>query len=95
MKQAPKDVDKNDEPVSNKEEGYTGDEKEPGEGIDVPEEFQQAAHKLVSKASKPHLNHLRNKINSREDELRDEEMSKKGKDGKLSIDDAPSSVGAN
>ena len=65
----------------------------PDKGVDVSEEFQQAAHKLTHKATKAHLGHLRNKINDREDELRDEEMADKGKDGKMSMDSAPSSVG--
>ncbi len=62
-------------------------------GVDVSEEFQQAAHKLTHKATKAHLGHLRNKINDREDELRDEEMSKKGDKGKMSLEAAPSSIG--
>lgn len=64
-----------------------------GPGVDVPEEFQQAVHKLTSKATKAHLGHMRNKINNREDELRDEEMSNKGNKGKMSMDSAPMSVG--
>jgi len=62
-------------------------------GVDVPEGFQQAVHKLTSKATKAHLGHMRNKINEREDEMRDEEMSKKGNKGSMSMDSAPSSVG--
>lgn len=62
-------------------------------GVDVPEEFQQAVHKLTSKATKAHLTHMRGKINDREDALRDEEMSDKGNNGKMSMDSAPSSVG--
>lgn len=65
----------------------------PAEGVDVPEEFQKAAHKLVSKATKAHLSHLRGKINEREDTIRDEEMAKKGKDGKMTLDEAPMSIG--
>lgn len=66
----------------------------PAKGVDVPEEFQQAVHKLTSKATKAHLGHMRNKINDREDEIRDEEMSKKGgKNGKFSMDSAPPSIG--
>jgi hypothetical protein len=69
-------------------------EKGAPEGIDVPEEFQQAVHKLTSKATKAHLGHMRNKISDREDELRDAEMSKKGgKDGKFSMDSAPATIG--
>lgn len=65
----------------------------PADGVDVPEEFQQAVHKLTHKATKSHLGHMRNKINEREDEMRDEEMSKKGNKGSMSMDSAPNSVG--
>jgi hypothetical protein len=68
----------------------------PGEndkGIDVPEDFQKSVHALTSKATKAHLGHMRNKINEREDELRDEEMKSKGKNGKFSMEEAPSSIG--
>ena len=62
-------------------------------GVDVPEEFQQAMHKHLSKATKPMLAHARSKVSMREDELRDQEMATKGKDGKMTSDDAPSSMG--
>ena len=71
-----------------------GNDMTNSEGVDVPEEFQQAVHKLTKGATKAHLSHMRSKINDREDEMRDEEMSKKGgKGGKFSMDSAPSSVG--
>lgn len=54
-----------------------------GEGVTVPEEFQSQAHELVKGATKPHLNHLRDKINKREDEIRaDEDAAKEKKGGK-------------
>ena len=62
-------------------------------GVDVPEEFQKQVHALTSKATKAHLGHMRNKINEREDEMRAEEMASKGNKGKMSMDDAPSSIG--
>jgi hypothetical protein len=68
----------------------------PGEndkGIDVPEDFQKSVHALTSKATKAHLGHMRNKINEREDKLRDEEMKSKGKNGVMTIEDGPSSIG--
>lgn len=65
----------------------------PADGVDVPEEFQQAVHKLTHKATKSHLSHMRNKINEREVAITDEEMSKKGDKGNMSLDSAPSSVG--
>ena len=49
------------------------------DAVPVSEKFQQATHKLTSKANKHHLSHMRSKINDREDQLREEEMSKKGK----------------
>ena len=53
--------------------------------VPVSEKFQQQAHKLVSGANKHHLSHLRSKIFDREDELRDEETSKKMK-GKTPVE---------
>lgn len=37
--------------------------------VPVSEEFQRHAHKLVGKANRHHLSHLRSKISNREDEL--------------------------
>ena len=62
-------------------------------GVDVPEEFQQAVHKLTSKATKAHLGHIRNKINDREDELRDQESAKRGDKGMMSTEGGPSNIG--
>ena len=56
------------------------------DGVTVPEEFQKQAHALVHKAPKAHLSHLRDRINIREDELRQEEMAKKPK-GKGAVDE--------
>lgn len=65
----------------------------PAEGVDVPEEFQKAVHGITHKATKAHISHIRSKLNQREDDMRAEEMKSKGKDGKMSMDNAPSSVG--
>lgn len=55
----------------------------PANGVTVPEEFQQATHELLKKAtSKDHLAHIRDRVYSKEDELRQAEMSKKGKSKK-------------
>lgn len=64
-------------------------------GVDIPEDFQQHVHEMMSKASsKHHLAHIRSKLNDKEDEMRKAEMAKsKGKGAKFSLDDAPSGVG--
>ena len=62
------------------------------EGVLVPEEFQQKAHALIKDAKKPHLSHLRDRINQREDEIRDTEMKQKKikSPGAFSTSDMPS-----
>ena len=65
----------------------------PSEGVDVPEAFQAAMHKHLQKATKPMLSHVRSKVSEREDEIRNEEMKSKGKNGKMNMDNAPASVG--
>jgi hypothetical protein len=47
--------------------------------VPVSEKFQQHAHRVISKANKHHLSHLRSKISDREDEIRQQEQSKKQK----------------
>lgn len=58
-----------------------GEDEDGSEGVTVPEEFQQQVHALVKDAEKPHLNHLRDRIGEREDEIRDKEMKAKSKEG--------------
>jgi hypothetical protein len=61
----------------------TQPKKDPGSesgetaGVTVPEEFQKQVHSLVKGANKHHLSHMRDRINMREDELREQEMKKK------------------
>lgn len=55
-------------------------ESDSSEGVTVPEEFQSQAHALVSGATKPHLSHLRDKINKREDEISAQEAEAKSKE---------------
>jgi hypothetical protein len=61
------------------------------EGVTVPEEFQAKVHELTHKATKPHLDHMRSKINEREDAMKKEEaMKQKGKKVKdFSSEDMP------
>jgi hypothetical protein len=78
-------------------DGDPNEGKKEHEGVDVPEDFQVKAHALVSKATKPHLNHLRAKISSREDELFKEQHDKESANRKakrpmtFSTEDMPSS----
>lgn len=66
---------------SAKEEMGESPEEEASEGVTVPEEFQQATHELLSKAKdKHHLNHVRDRVYQKEDEMRKEET--KGSKGK-------------
>ena len=68
---------KSQEPeVANEEQ----EDPTPANGVTVPEEFQQATHELLKKATtKDHLSHIRDRVYAKEDELRQAEMSKKGK----------------
>lgn len=62
------------------------------EGVTVSEEFQKQAHSLVHKASKHELSHLRDKVNSREDTMRQAEMSKMKKGSKVSYPETMSAM---
>jgi len=69
---------------SQEEEAAETPEEEAKEGVVIPEEFQQQVHELISKAKdKHHLNHIRDRVYAKEDELRKEESKKdKGSKGK-------------
>ena len=56
------------------------------DAVPVSEEFQKATHKLLSKANKHHVMHVRNAVNTQEDKLRREE-----KPDELSAKDMPES----
>ena len=65
-------------------------------GVIIPEEFQQKVHALVHKAPKEHLDHIRNRVYAREDDIRKEEEAKrpkkdKGSDMNFSVEDMPQS----
>lgn len=60
------------------------------DGVTVPEEFQRQAHALVHKAPKSHLNHLRDRISMREEEMRDADM--KNKKSEFSTEGGPASL---
>jgi hypothetical protein len=67
------------------------------EGVSVPEDFQKEVHGVMQKAtSKHHIEHVRSKVNERDDELRNEAMKKqKGKKSdteNFSMVGAPSSL---
>jgi hypothetical protein len=71
-----------------------------GEGEDqqmIPEEYQQQAHKLIHGAPKHHLDHLRSRINAREDEIRkaedEERMKKASKKGGKAVPSEYSTAG--
>ncbi len=52
------------------------------EGVVIPEEFQQAVHGVLKKATtKHHLNHIRDRVYAKEDEMRKAEEAKKSKGG--------------
>jgi hypothetical protein len=52
------------------------------EGVVIPEEFQQAVHGVLKKATtKHHLNHIRDRVYAKEDEMRKSEEAKKSKNG--------------
>lgn len=68
--------------------------KEAAEGTEehiIPEEFQRQVHSMLHKAPKHHLEHIRNRLNAREDEMRKEEMDKKSSKtpAKFTMEDAP------
>lgn len=77
---------KDKEDIKDEKEPKTTDDtkqessRESDDGITVSEEYQKKAHEVTHKATKHHLNHLRGKMNEREDEIRKEEESKKPKD---------------
>jgi len=53
------------------------------EGVVIPEEFQQAVHGVLKKATtKHHLNHIRDRVYAKEDEMRKAEEAKKTKGSK-------------
>lgn len=64
----------------------TGDMHSSSEEVPVSEAFQKHAHKMIKKANKHHIQHIRSKLNEREDEMRKEEMAKEKK-GKGKIPD--------
>jgi hypothetical protein len=52
-------------------------------GVVIPEEFQQAVHGVLKKATtKHHLNHIRDRVYAKEDEMRKAEEAKKSKGSK-------------
>jgi hypothetical protein len=75
-----------------KDKGKVEDESEgvmdKGEGVDVPEEYQQAVHKLTNNATHAHLDHMQNKISARRDVLHSEEKPKK----MMSMEGGPSDL---
>ena len=57
-------------------------ESENDKGVVIPEEFQQAVHGVLKQATtKHHLNHIRDRVYAKEDEMRKEEQAaqEKGK----------------
>jgi hypothetical protein len=55
------------------------DQSESGDdssGVVIPEEFQQQAHKLLSRADKHQLNHVSDRISARREELMMAEQEK-------------------
>ena len=57
-------------------QGEEGEGESPGEGVVIPEEFQQQAHKLLSRADKHQLNHVSDRVSARREELMAEEREK-------------------
>jgi len=55
------------------------DDGDESSGVVIPEEFQQQAHKLLSRADKHQLNHVSDRISARREELMQEEMAAKQK----------------
>ena len=73
----------------------TSEEQASDEGVDVPESFQQQAHALIHKATKPQLDHVSAKVSARHSEISKAEMEKsskgaKGKVGSFSTEGMPS-----
>ena len=53
------------------------------EGVVIPEEFQQQVHGMLKSATtKHHLNHIRDRVYAKEDEMRKADEAKKSKGGK-------------
>ena len=51
-------------------------------GVVIPEEFQQAVHGVLKQATtKHHLNHIRDRVYAKEDEMRKSEEAKKSAKG--------------
>lgn len=51
-------------------------------GVVIPEEFQQAVHGVLKQATtKHHLNHIRDRVYAKEDEMRKSEEAKKTSKG--------------
>ena len=95
-----KAVDKSADAEDQQEEQAAGEEQDGAkDGVVIPEHFQQATHELLKKAtSKAHLSHIRDRVYSKEDEMRAEEAkSKKSSKGEkpteFSTDSAPSDLG--
>jgi hypothetical protein len=65
------------QPANEPSSGNMTDPQE--EGVVIPEEFQQKVHGLLKGANKHHLNHVRDRVYAREDELRKEAEAKTSK----------------
>jgi hypothetical protein len=72
----------------------TPKQDEAGAGVVVPEEFQKKTHELMKSAKdKHHVAHVRSMLNSKEDDMRKEEMKNKPSpaSGEFNADAMPSS----
>jgi hypothetical protein len=64
------------------DEGNSSESEDSNAGVTIPEEFQQATHKLVQSASNKHqLHHISDKVSARQSEMQEEEMAKDSKKG--------------
>lgn len=72
--------------MKSSDQSEEGEGESPGEGVVIPEEFQQQAHKLLSRADKHQLNHVSDRVSARREELmaaeREKESQQKGSKGK-------------
>jgi hypothetical protein len=82
------------------EKGESAEEaQQEGDGVVIPEDFQQEVHGLLKKATtKHHVSHIRDRVYAKEDEMRKAEEAKKSKGKKhkgpdeFSTDSAPASL---
>jgi hypothetical protein len=94
-----KAVEKDAEVEDQQEEQAAGEEQDGAkDGVVIPEHFQQATHELLKKAtSKHHLNHIKDRVYAKQDELHAEEMNKKkptkgGEVEEFNTDSVPSGI---